>query len=109
MNDGSSAGPAHGATRDPASIAVEKRCEPDHTMRLTHNAKFCAIASERNSKMARNLFALTGALLAIASSIQSSHAQTVTVPPGGRVIAPEYQQMAIKRAEERKKLESCNK
>jgi len=59
--------------------------------------------------MTRTLFALTGSLLAIASSIQSSHAQTVTVPPGGRVIAPEYQQLAVKRAEERKKLEACNR
>jgi len=59
--------------------------------------------------MGRISLASSIAALLIASSIQSSNAQSVTLPAGGRVIAHEYQQMAIKRAEERKKLDACNK
>jgi hypothetical protein len=48
----------------------------------------------------------TAALLMTASSVI---AQTVTVPSAGREVAPEFRQMAAKRAEERKKLEACHK
>jgi pseudouridine-5'-phosphate glycosidase len=59
--------------------------------------------------MGRNSLALPIAALLIASNIQSTLAQSATIPPGERVIAPEFQQMAIKRAEERKKLEACHR
>src|SRR5262249_47993833 len=66
-------------------------------------------SARRTFRMGRISFAASIAALLIASVVESSHAQSVTVPPGGRVIAPEFQQMAIKRAEERKKLDACHR
>lgn len=53
------------------------------------------------------LVAPIGALMIVGAA----HAQTVITPSGGagREIAPEFRQLAAKRAEERKKLEACHK
>jgi len=57
--------------------------------------------------MKRIAFALSMAGLLM--TVSGAAAQTVTVAPIGREVAPEFRQMAAKRAEERKKLEACHR